>query len=148
MTGINSAGWVAVCFCCGEKMMACQYYSQIAYQAWNVRGNKNKGFCTSNQCTLDHVNAGVSKWFWVEGYKAKVGGRDCGGRRAFMLGGSGGMPPWENFSKIGFKWLIFRHSDNFKRDFYGLNIHWKRLPQTPHPNILFSTGDAHPWISL
>ena len=64
--------------------------------------------------------------------------------RAFMLGGSGGG----NFAKIGFKWLIFRHSDNFKRDFYGLNIHWKRLPQTPHPNILLSdTRETLIWLS-
>ena len=42
---------------------------------------------------------------------------------AFMLGGSGGMPPRENFAQIRVQMAHFRHSDNFKRDFYGLNIH-------------------------
>ena len=42
--------------------------------------------------------------------------------RAFMLGGSGGMPPGK-FCTNRVQMAHFRHSDDFKRDFYGLNIH-------------------------
>ena len=102
-----------------------------------------KDIQVTRRCIQHLFNRGFKMILSRRLYKAKVGGRDCGGWRAakawvFMLGGSGGMLPRENFAQIEFKWLIFRHGDNFKRDFYGLNIHWKRLPQTPQPNISFS----------
>ena len=54
--------------------------------------------------------------------------------------GSGGMLPWENFAKIGFKWLIFRQ---FLWSEYSL----KKITTNTSPQHFiqqYRTGDAHP----
>ena len=72
----------------------------------------------------------------------------------YILGGSGGMVPQEFFvvAKIGFKLIIFMHSDSIKRDFYGLSIHGQKITTNafpPNSNHKYTSDDLiNQWAKI